>query len=553
MRACRNSKNCPSGYECKDNIFGLKEGRCSPKRVRSDKNLSSKSKPKKSKSKPKKSKSKPKKSKSKPKKSKSKPKKSKSKSKKSKPKKASYLKQTVAGLRTLHRDLAQQQKSQKVTGNPDTDPDTVMFSNAWWHYLRENWWKILLKIILFLTVFFAIYGAVVPLINFQPWFSWWKTYGGNKLKTTNCFNMTSLAYAKGFSLYYKIGNLFGGIQQKLSLPKILILGSLMETYSIGMAKGGGRYMTPKSLCESIVPDEHIYPFNTKQILNCMGDLTDSGGVNKLSTYSTWPLGNDINTWKKIIEFWGGASICPSGAQVVTGPCAPTSPSSEHTYCAKNGSFTQNDRGNQNQWYSTGSKYLTSDGTLTNDPSQAASDSTTTSKKKLNSNYAGNFLWEIYGMPYDSMAIRAFLSGLANDWNQNPLYPSLLPAALGATSSFVQAGGWFGILQSASTGDDTGLSHTAFLRAFWAIDEPVNLPIAGGASSGSTKCNASDTVSAVTSAAGAAIGVGAMGMFCGPALAIPILGEIACGTVVAAAAIGAGTAAGIGSAANSNCL
>ena len=93
-----------------------------------------------------------------------------------------------------------------------------MFSNAWWHYLRENWWKILLKMILLLIIFFAIYGAIVPLINFQPWFSWWKTYGGNKLETSNCFSMSSLAYAKGFSLYYYIGNLSWRDTEKIKSP-----------------------------------------------------------------------------------------------------------------------------------------------------------------------------------------------------------------------------------------------------------------------------------------------------------------------------------------------
>ena len=456
--------------------------------------------------------------------------------KKSKSRKRPKRKSRKRPKRTVKKDSKSDLKSKQ-----ETDPDTVMFSNAWWHYLRENWWKILLKFILLFIIFFAIYGAVVPLINFQPWFSWWKTYGGNKLQTTNCFSMTSLAYAKGFSLYYYIGNLFGGIQQKLSLPKLLILGNLMETYSIGMAKGGGRYMTPKSLCESIVPDEHIYPFTSTQILNCMGDLTDSAG-HQLSSNSTWPLGNDIGTWKIIIKFWGGASVCPEGVQAVKGPCAKQDPSSsEPAYCVTNGTFPQDDHGNQTQWYSTGSKYLTSDGTPTNDPSQAASDPTTTSKKKLNLNYAGNFLWEIYGMPYDSMAIRAFLSGSANDWNQNSLYPSLLPAALGATSSFVQAGGWFGILQATDKGGDTGISETEFLRAFWAIDEPENLPAAGGASSGTTKCNASDTVQAVTTGISTAIGIGIMAFLGGPA------GWIAGGALLA------GGAATVGSLASNNCL
>ena len=42
MSTCRKSKNCPSGYKCKGNFFGLKQGRCSPRRVKSKKKPSSK-------------------------------------------------------------------------------------------------------------------------------------------------------------------------------------------------------------------------------------------------------------------------------------------------------------------------------------------------------------------------------------------------------------------------------------------------------------------------------------------------------------------------------
>ena len=37
MSTCRKSKNCPSGYKCKGNLFGLKKGRCSPKKSPSSK------------------------------------------------------------------------------------------------------------------------------------------------------------------------------------------------------------------------------------------------------------------------------------------------------------------------------------------------------------------------------------------------------------------------------------------------------------------------------------------------------------------------------------
>ena len=503
MSTCRNSKNCPSGYECKDNIFGLKEGRCSPKRVRSKKVKSKR----KSKPKPKKVKSK-RKSKPKPKK------KSKKVKSKRKPKKS------ISDLE-FHQE---------------TDPDTVMFSNAWWHYFRENWWKILLKFMLILIVFFAIYGAVVPLINFQPWFSWWKTYGGNKLQTSNCFSMTSLAYAKGFKLYYYIGSLFGGVQQGINLPSLLILGRLMDNFAIGMQAGGGRYMTPKSLCESIVPDEHIYSFNRQEIVNCIGSLT--GGNH------AWPSGTDLGTWKTIIQFWGGAGLCPNGStQPTSGSCKGVDPKKkESTYCAKRGKFIQNEHGNQTQWYSTGSKYIAKGGGFTNDPSQAASAGPGQGdKKKLNTHYAGNFLWEIYGMPYDSLAIRAFLSESANDWNGNPLYLSLLPAALGARAGTVQAGGWFGVLQESSKGAGTGISESEFWRVFWAIDEPENLPAPGGTST-KKKCNSSNTVQAVTTGISTMIGIAILSvMTAGSATPFIIAGALA------------GGVAATGSLASSGCL
>ena len=135
MSTCRNSKNCPPNYKCKDSFFGLKEGRCSPKsKVKKIKKFKAKVIKK-------------------------------SKAKKIKKSKAKKIKKSKA------------KKISDLKFNKETDPDTVMFSNAWWHWLKENWWKLLLKAMLLYFVFLAIYFAVVPLLNFQPWFSWWKNYG----------------------------------------------------------------------------------------------------------------------------------------------------------------------------------------------------------------------------------------------------------------------------------------------------------------------------------------------------------------------------------------
>ena len=94
--------------------------------------------------------------------------------------------------------------NQKLELKRETDSGDIMFSYAWWARFRQNWWKTLLKMIAILVVFFAIWMAIMPIINYQPWFSWWRGNGGSKLPTsTNCFSLTSLAYATHFSLYYR--------------------------------------------------------------------------------------------------------------------------------------------------------------------------------------------------------------------------------------------------------------------------------------------------------------------------------------------------------------
>ena len=325
-----------------------------------------------------------------------------------------------------------------------------MFSNAWWHWLKENWWKLLLKAMLLYFVFLAIYFAVVPLLNFQPWFSWWKTYGGNKLKTPNCFSMTSLAYARSSKLYYYISSLFQGEQKGLNLPSILFLGQLMTKFAKGMASNG--YLTPKSLCESIVPDENIYPFQSGEfgeiIQNCIGNIKD-GSNTPISQGSTWPTGSDLVAWQRIIEFWGGASMCPEGdAQPTEGPCKEVKDSGKAECGTWTDTWSANQHGNLEQWISTGSKYLDSNNQPTSNPNEALLPG---GHHKPNPNYAGNFLWEIYGMPFDSLAIRAFLSKQAGDWKGLDMYPVLLESALGGKMDFIEAGGWFGVVQETGYG------------------------------------------------------------------------------------------------------
>ena len=48
-----------------------------------------------------------------------------------------------------------------------TDSSSVMFSDAWWVSMKKNWWKELLKLILITIIFWLIWMAITPLINFQ--------------------------------------------------------------------------------------------------------------------------------------------------------------------------------------------------------------------------------------------------------------------------------------------------------------------------------------------------------------------------------------------------
>ena len=425
--------------------------------------------------------------------------------------------------------------NQKLELKRETDSGNIMFSYAWWARFRQNWWKILLKMVAILVVFFAIWMAITPIINYQPWFSWWRGNGGSKLLTApNCFSLTSLAYATHFSLYYQIGNLFSGIQTKLNVDSVLFLADMMYNYAYGLTNPFG-ILTPKALCQTIIPDSDIYPFipggTDNRIVTCLENI--QGHKGPLKTYTDWPDQTEIDTWKQILVFWGAAAMCPNEAQALS--CSPSS--NGKTYCTDTYTPPSNQAdGNLDQWVSSGSKYLDDN----NNPTREKT-------KTLNPKYSGNFLWECYNLPHDSLAMRAFISNNATDWNDQALYPDIIAALFGSKVTFAEAGGWFGALQI--TGGK--MSQASLNRIFYAHETPAN--INQSSSSSSAKCNSGDQISAITTSLGAAGGVGMMGVMCGGALAIPVFGEIACGTAVAIAAVGAGTAAGIGSAASSGCL
>ena len=69
-----------------------------------------------------------------------------------------------------------------------TDPKSVMFSNAWWSNLHKNWWQILLKFAsMTLIVFWLIWMAITPLINFNSYFKWFRK--GRRRKVQKLFQI----------------------------------------------------------------------------------------------------------------------------------------------------------------------------------------------------------------------------------------------------------------------------------------------------------------------------------------------------------------------------
>jgi len=110
----------------------------------------------------------------------------------------------------------------------------------------------LLFAIIFFFIILLINIFLLPLIQFQSWYSWWNTYDPQKKYT--CFSITSLAYYKYNNIAYEI--------YKLLTPKpnqftydwwALFLSSIMAGEAFGVVPNG--LCTPKTLCYSLIPGD----------------------------------------------------------------------------------------------------------------------------------------------------------------------------------------------------------------------------------------------------------------------------------------------------------
>lgn len=137
-----------------------------------------------------------------------------------------------------------------------------------------------------------LFALLMPIVEFKAWYSWWSQYDPNKLY--NSFSLTDIAYFKSNALIYRITSSFrpGPSQFRYDFWFYLITG-LMDGAALGITDGG--YVTPKSLCESIIPDE---------------DPQEKLIVATNGSYYTWP--NNENDWKTVIKDWGNITFSGSG-------------------------------------------------------------------------------------------------------------------------------------------------------------------------------------------------------------------------------------------------
>jgi hypothetical protein len=366
-----------------------------------------------------------------------------------------------------------------------TDPKSVMFSNAWWSNLHKNWWQIFLKLALTLLVFWLIWMAITPLINFNSYFKWFRKGGGEKYK--NCFRFSQLAYAHYFPLYFYIGQLIHSENIDSHYQSQMLLW-LIATYSDQL--GLGQPLTPKALCESIIPD------------GVMSDETRTA-YNKIDTKDQlttreWPPAEAKAQWQRIFFVWGAGGV-PSNCNNQTSPTS--TPDIKWPTCSP-----VNKGGN---------------------PMGAVGDFNCWSKAP------DNFLWQQWAIPPQSPMIISYQTGFANFCN-TPIKPDQYTLAY-LLGDRRQGGkgygqyGWWGAIKNMY---EPNRNYDDLRTAIWGS---VDLPGVGGSNNNpAPKCGEAGILGAVN----AGIGGAATGAFTAHAF-----GAFKTAKKVATAAKTAATAAG----------
>lgn len=329
------------------------------------------------------------------------------------------------------------------------------------------------EIAIFIVVVIILLQVLLPIVSYSKWFQWWRD--NNTDNKYNCLPLSLMAFYNSNTLMYNMVKLFTLRQNQFDHDwYIYFISGIMESQAVGIVPGG--LCTPRSLCESLLPDtvsitmREVNDYNNAEakqnlqikIPTWLGSTEDGNKKFKL-TVPKWLY--DVKTqgvtWREVLIGWGAAG---------------TVDKKTNTY-------------KQEIWFSA----------IGDDPQTSRLNNTAKFPCWM------NFLAK-WGIPGDAPVITAYISGQSAD-DQGDLFKTLLNPLLGVKSSNLSGGGWLGYLREGGDFNGRGLAEAN--RQLYSQDQKVKpkfLP-----PDKSQQCNPADLATGT-------INMGLAGAFGGAALA-----------------------------------
>jgi hypothetical protein len=263
-----------------------------------------------------------------------------------------------------------------------------------------------------LLIIYIILLFVYPILNFQPWFKWWKTHQKED-KTQTCMPMTLFAYQNSSNILYDFASLFFTKENQMFEYnwQVEFVSTIMRTWAVDLTKDG--FLTPYGMCTSIAPQSDEETFKYKPHVKSLGLYSGPDFIG-------WPSEIDVtkgtfkgqtlkSLWWGVLAFWG---------------------------CYKSGTELHKD---EKLWI-----------------------------------HKSNFLWHQYGIPSSSLVCGAFVMDTPMDPSETTnWYPSAMPALLGL-NNVSGAGGWIGFTKSGGSWGQMGV--IGLQRQVWAeLAESIPTP------------------------------------------------------------------------------
>jgi len=401
-------------------------------------------------------------------------------------------------------------------------------SDAWWKTQKKNSFHNILKLAMYVTIFFLIWGALAPVINTLPLFSWWKQQTRslqNKNIKKNCVSLLSIAYFLHFKIYYDIMSATSNEESIIQTEaQGVLITSLIFNYADGLVPGGA--LTGKALCESIIPDWPPPPALLTEIKKCHSINPSSFAT--WQKWPQWPNPNQQEAWRMIMFVWGAAGFCGNSAEnACTGNQTPGSgiPGDPNAWCKPlKGEHTQKPVN-----FSAG-----------------CGDSSVWTTAKSDSKWLGNFLWGGYQIPYNSPVVIGYMTGTGNLCDTGvQTGDGAMKILLGVTEGEggekgdIARGGWWGAIRAISS-KEKNTTMNGILNFFW---QGTTIELVGGSQNTPKKaktnktCNTSAKTSGITAGIGAGMGMMMMAPMAGPLAPFLVLGGLGLGAVVGMSAAG----------------